>query len=36
MLAIAEEFKLEANYSDGKWVQSDSGETFNVENPATG
>ena len=36
MLAIAKEFKLEANYSDGKWVQADSGDTFNVENPATG
>ncbi len=36
MLAIAKEFKLEANYIDGKWVQADSGETFNVENPATG
>ena len=36
MLEIAKEFKNEANYINGEWVKADSGETFNVENPATG
>lgn len=36
MLAIAKEFMKQANYINGKWVEADSGKTFNVENPATG
>ena len=35
MQEIAKEFKLEANYINGEWVQADSGETFAVDNPAT-
>ena len=29
-------FQREANFIGGKWVQSDSGKTFDVNNPATG
>ena len=36
MLAISEELKIEANFIAGKWVGADSGETFDVTNPATG
>ncbi len=36
MLEIAQEFKKEANYINGEWVKADSGETFEVHNPATG
>lgn len=36
MLAISEELKIEANLIAGKWVGADSGETFDVTNPATG
>ncbi|MEM7215610.1 MAG: NAD-dependent succinate-semialdehyde dehydrogenase [Pseudomonadota bacterium] len=36
MLAISEEFKKEANLINGEWVSADSGETFDVNNPATG
>ncbi|MDJ0613420.1 MAG: NAD-dependent succinate-semialdehyde dehydrogenase [Rhizobiaceae bacterium] len=36
MLAISEEFKIEANIIAGEWVGSDSGKTFDVNNPATG
>lgn len=36
MLAKLDEFKKQANFIGGEWVQADSGETFNVENPATG
>ncbi|MEM7289928.1 MAG: NAD-dependent succinate-semialdehyde dehydrogenase, partial [Pseudomonadota bacterium] len=36
MLTISEEFKIEANLIDGKWVGADSGNTFEVTNPATG
>lgn len=36
MLAKIEEFKKQANYIGGEWVVADSGETFDVENPATG
>ncbi len=36
MLKVAEEFKLETNYINGEWVKADSGETFDVDNPATG
>jgi len=36
MLAISEKFKIEANIIAGEWVGSDSGETFDVTNPATG
>ncbi|MEO0329544.1 MAG: NAD-dependent succinate-semialdehyde dehydrogenase [Pseudomonadota bacterium] len=36
MLAISEEFKKEANLINGQWVGADSGDTFEVFNPATG
>ena len=36
MLAIAETFKREANLIGPDWVSADSGETFDVFNPATG
>lgn len=36
MLAISEEFRKELNVIGGDWVSADSGETFEVTNPATG
>jgi len=36
MLAISEQFKKEANLIGGEWVGADSGETVDVNNPATG
>ncbi len=36
MLANLDEFKKQANYINGEWVNADSGETFDVHNPATG
>ncbi len=36
MLASAQEFKIQTNYINGNWVDADSGETFDVKNPATG
>ena len=36
MLAIVENFRKEANFIDGEWVNANSGETFAVNNPATG
>ncbi len=35
MSAVFEAFKKEANYVGGEWVAADSGETFDVLNPAT-
>ncbi|MEM9277020.1 MAG: NAD-dependent succinate-semialdehyde dehydrogenase [Pseudomonadota bacterium] len=36
MLAISDQFKKQANLIGGEWVAADSGETFDVNNPATG
>ncbi|MEM9330113.1 MAG: NAD-dependent succinate-semialdehyde dehydrogenase [Pseudomonadota bacterium] len=36
MLAISEEFKRETNLINGEWVGADNGDTFDVNNPATG
>ncbi len=36
MLAISEQFKKQANLIAGEWVGADSGETIEVNNPATG
>ena len=36
MLAISEKYKRDANLIGGEWVQSDSGQTLDVNNPATG
>jgi len=36
MLAKIEAFKRESNIIGGEWVAADSGETFDVHNPATG
>ncbi len=36
MLAISEQYKKQANFIGGEWVNADSGETLDVNNPATG
>lgn len=36
MLANSEQFKKQANFIGGEWVNADSGETLDVNNPATG
>ncbi|MCB1459639.1 MAG: aldehyde dehydrogenase family protein, partial [Nitratireductor sp.] len=36
MLANSDAFKRELNLIGGEWVAADSGETLNVDNPATG
>ncbi len=36
MLAISEKLKKESNLINGEWVGADSGETFEVTNPASG
>ncbi|MEO0910106.1 MAG: aldehyde dehydrogenase family protein, partial [Pseudomonadota bacterium] len=35
MSAVFEAFKKEANFIGGEWIAADSGETFDVLNPAT-